>query len=196
MEEKSINPAESLDIIQSMISKAQQNYSIDSFYYIMWGWLTFTAAMLSYFLYPVLRENTGLIWLLMPLGGIVSFFYGRNQSKKQKVKTYLENHVNQVWLTLGLAIISVCASIFMGVNLEIMPTFILLYGIGIFCTGRIIRFVPMMIGGALCFPLFLLCGYFTFNHGEYQFLVLALALLVSYIIPGHMLKAKFRSNAA
>ncbi|MES2132824.1 MAG: hypothetical protein V4506_10755 [Bacteroidota bacterium] len=193
MEEKTIDAAESLDIINSMIQRTQKNYSIDSFYYIMWGWLTFAAGMLSYFLLPVLRENTGMVWLLMPLGGIISYFYGRNQSKKQKVKTYLESHVNQVWLTVGLAILSVIASIFMGVNLEIMPTFILLYGIGIFCTGRIIRFVPMMIGGALCFPLFLLCGYFTFNHGEYQFLVLALAILVSYIIPGHMLRAKYKN---
>lgn len=192
MEEKTIDVVESLDIINSMIQRTQKNYSIDSFYYIMWGWLTFTAGMLSYFLLPVLRQNTGMVWLLMPLGGIISYFYGRNQSKKQKVKTYLESHVNQVWLTIGLAILSVIASIFMGVNLEIMPTFILLYGIGIFCTGRIIRFVPMMIGGALCFPLFLLCGYFTFNHGEYQFLVLALAILVSYIIPGHMLRAKYK----
>lgn len=193
MEEKTIDVVESLDIINSMIQRTQKNYSIDSFYYIMWGWLTFAAGMLSYFLLPVLRENTGMVWLLMPLGGIISYFYGRNQSKKQKVKTYLESHVNQVWLTIGLAILSVIASIFMGVNLEIMPTFILLYGIGIFCTGRIIRFVPMMIGGALCFPLFLLCGYFTFNHGEYQFLVLALAILVSYIIPGHMLRAKYKN---
>jgi putative Mn2+ efflux pump MntP len=192
MEEKAIDAAESLDIINSMIQRTQKNYSIDSFYYIMWGWLTFVAGMLSYFLLPVLREHTGMVWLLMPLGGIISYIYGRNQSKKQKVKTYLESHVNQVWLTIGLAILSVIASIFMGVNLEIMPTFILLYGIGIFCTGRIIRFVPMMIGGALCFPLFLLCGYFTFNHGEYQFLVLALAILVSYIIPGHMLRAKYK----
>jgi hypothetical protein len=193
MKEKSIDPSESLDIIQNMISKTQQNYSIDSFYYIMWGWLTFAAATLSYVLHPVLLENTGLVWLLMPLGGIISYVYGRKHSRKQKVKTYLESHVNQVWLTLGLAFISVIASIFMGVNLEIMPTFILLYGIGIFCTGRIIRFVPMMLGGALCFPLFLFCGYFTFHHGEYQLLIVAFAILVSYIIPGHMLKAKFRS---
>lgn len=193
MEERSINPAESLSIIQDMISRAQKNYSIDSFYYIMWGWLTFAAATLSYVLLPVLKENTGLVWLLMPLGGIISYLYGRKQSKHQKAKTHLESHVSQVWLTLGLAIITVVISVFMGVNLEIMPTFILLYGIGIFCTGRIIRFVPMMIGGALCFPLFLLCGYFTFNYGEYQFLVVALAILVSYIIPGHLLRAKYKS---
>ncbi len=65
MEEREINANESLDIIQNMILKAQKNYSIDSFYYIMWGWLTFSAAMLTYFLTPILREKTGYNLLLI-----------------------------------------------------------------------------------------------------------------------------------
>ncbi len=192
MEEKVIDPAESLDIIQDMISKAQKNYSIDSFYYIMWGWLTFSAAMLSYFLMPVLHEKTGIVWLLMPLGGIISFVYGSKQAKHQKVKTYIESHVNQVWLTLGIALICVVIAIFMQINFKILPAFILLYGIGIFCTGRIIKFMPMIIGGALCFPLFLISSYFSATDFSFQYLILAFAVLVSYIIPGHILKTKFR----
>lgn len=196
MEEREINISESLDIIQSMILKAQKNYSVDSFYYIMWGWLTFSAAMLSYFLTPLLHEKTGLVWLLMPLGGIISFIYGAKQSKKQKVKTHIETHIGQVWLTLGIAFIFLMIAIFLGQNFQIFPTFILLYGIGIFSTGRIIKFMPMMIGGAMCFPLFLICSYFVFDNPSNQMLVLAFALLVSYIIPGHILKAKFNKNGS
>ena len=194
MEEKEINPAESLEIMQSMILKAQKNYSVDSFYYIMWGWLTFTAATLSYFLAPVLEEKTGLVWLLMPLGGVASYIYGAKQSKKQKVKTHIETHVQQVWVTLGIAFIFLIIAIFLKINFEVLPTFILLYGIGIFCTGRIIKFIPMMVGGLLCFPLFLICSKFSIldeSMQMFQFLILAFAILVSYIIPGHLLKAKF-----
>lgn len=193
MEEKEINPNESLEIMQNMIMKAQKNYSIDSFYYIMWGWLTFIASMLSYFLNPILRDKSGFIWLLMPLGAIISFIYGSKQAKKQKVKTHIETHVNQVWLTLGLAFVAIVFAIFSQVKFEIIPTFILLYGIGIFCTGRIIRFTPMTIGGAMCFPLFIFCCYYSFENVLSQYLILAFALLVSYIIPGHLLKAKFRN---
>jgi hypothetical protein len=191
MEERLISPNESLDIIQDMILKAQKNYSIDSFYYIMWGWLTFTAAMLSYFLAPVFHEKAALVWLLMPLGGVISFIYGSKQTKKQKVRTHVENHVAQVWITLGVAFVFLIIAIFLQINFEILPTFILLYGIGIFCTGRIIKFLPMMIGGFICFPLFLYCSYFTLNNFLNQYLILAFAILVSYIIPGHLLKAKF-----
>ena len=193
MEEKDINLSESLEIMQNMIMKAQKNYSIDSFYYIMWGWLTFSASILSYFLNPVLREKAGFIWLLMPLGGVVSYIYGSKQAKKQKVKTHIETHVNQVWLTLGLAFVAIVFAIFSPVKFEIIPTFILLYGIGIFCTGRIIRFMPMIIGGAMCFPLFIFCCYYSFENVLNQYLILAFALLVSYIIPGHLLKAKFKN---
>ena len=191
MEERDINPSESLEIMQNMIMKAQKNYSIDSFYYIMWGWLTFGASLLSYFFNPILREKSGFIWLLMPLGGVVSYIYGSRQAKKQKVKTYIETHVNQVWLTLGLAFIAIVFAIFSQVKFEIIPTFILLYGIGIFCTGRIIKFMPMIIGGAMCFPIFVFCCYYSFENVLTQYLILAFALLVSYIIPGHLLKAKF-----
>ncbi len=191
MEERDINPSESLEIMQNMIMKAQKNYSIDSFYYIMWGWLTFGASLLSYFFNPILREKSGFIWLLMPFGGVVSYIYGSRQAKKQKVKTYIETHVNQVWLTLGLAFIAIVFAIFSQVKFEIIPTFILLYGIGIFCTGRIIKFMPMIIGGAMCFPIFVFCCYYSFENVLTQYLILAFALLVSYIIPGHLLKAKF-----
>ena len=37
MDDKNINPNESLEIIQQMIYKTQKNYSNDSFYFIFWG---------------------------------------------------------------------------------------------------------------------------------------------------------------
>lgn len=195
MEEKEINPLESLDIIAKMVDKAKFNYSVDSFYYIMWGWLVFVASLASFLLAPVLKENTGLIWLLMPLGGIVSFIYGAKQSKTQKVVTHIETSINQLWLTLGFAFIAIMIAAYSHILLEIIPLFILLYAIGIFYTGRILKFMPMVIGGALCFPLFIACLLFSEmdeKNYSYQLLVLAIAILVSYIIPGHLLKAKYK----
>jgi hypothetical protein len=195
MEEKEINPQESLDIITKMVDRAKQNYSADSFYYIMWGWLVFVAALLSYFLSPILKGNIGLIWLLMPLGGVVSFIYGYKNNKIQKIKTHVETSINNVWLTLGLAFISVMIATALGQMFDFLPVFILLYGIGIFLTGRFLQFLPMIIGGSLCFPLFILCLYFSIldeNNYLKQYLVLAIAILVSYIVPGHLLKAKYK----
>jgi hypothetical protein len=175
MQEKDINPLESLDIITKMVDRAKQNYSTDSFYYIMWGWLVFIAALLSYFLAPVLKGNIGYVWLLMPIGGIIS--------------------INTIWLTLGIAFITVMIATALGQMFDFLPVFILLYGIGIFFTGRLLRFIPMIIGGALCFPLFFACLHFSIlDESNYlkQFLILAVAILVSYIIPGHLLKAKYK----
>lgn len=176
--------------MQNMILKAQKNYNVDSFFYIMCSWLTFTTCVLSYFLEAILKDKINLIWLLMLLGGSISIIYFKKKSKKQKVQTHVETHVNQVWLTMGLAFIFLIIGASLQINFEVIPTIILLYGSGIFCTGSIINFLPMVLGGAVCFPLFLFSSYFLFVDYISQFLVLAFAILVSYIIRGHLFKAK------
>jgi hypothetical protein len=48
-----------------------------------------------------------------------------------------------------------------------------------------------MIGGCINWALSLLAMYTPYHQ---QLLLLALAVLLGYIIPGHMLKANFRKN--
>lgn len=72
-----------------------------------------------------------------------------------------------------------------------MPVFILLYALGTFITGRFIQFKPLIIGGAACFVISL----FSFLlDGSEQLLMVALAILFSYLIPGHMLKSHYKTN--
>ena len=75
--------------------------------------------------------------------------------------------------------------------LNTYPIFVLLYGIGTFATGRIIKFTPLIIGGALCFVLAVVSAYQSFSN---QLIIIALAILVSYIIPGHLLYNKYQKN--
>lgn len=189
MEEKHISPSESLAIIQEMVEKTKQHYSDDSFYFILWGWLTFSAALGHYLLLPVLHEASALVWLLMPLGGIISLVYGMKQSREQKVKTHLETHIGYLWKALGLAMLVLVVSTVLIHNGTLLPVFILLYAIGTFTTGCFIEFKPLIIGGALCFALSLLSFFLKENA---QLLMIALSVLVSYLIPGHALKNKFK----
>lgn len=66
-----------------------------------------------------------------------------------------------------------------------MPVFILLYALGTFITGRFIQFKPLMLGGGSCFAISLVS---FLLDGPEQLLMVALAILFSYLIPGHMLK--------
>lgn len=75
----------------------------------------------------------------------------------------------------------------LGWGTPIFPFFIMLYGLGTFVTGSIIRFRPLIIGGIIAW--FLAIGS-TFVSYDYQMLFGAAAILVSYIIPAYMLRSR------
>ncbi len=189
MEEKEINASESLSIIQNMVNKTQRQFSDDSFYYIMWGWLVLAASIIHFVLMQMDIKQAPMVWLLMPVGGIVSFIYGAKQSKNEKIKTHVNTYMGYLWSAMAMAMIVVLA---MGFRLEdkTYPILILIYGIGTFVSGGLLSFRPLIIGGAICFALSISSFFVIF---EYQLLFIATAMLVSYIIPGHLLKAKFKN---
>jgi hypothetical protein len=92
-----------------------------------------------------------------------------------------------LWTAIGF---SFCCIPFIAstAKANIIPFIILLYGIGTYVTGKIINFKPLIIGGISCFVL-AIC--ITFINNENRLLILAFALLVSYIIPGILLKRQF-----
>lgn len=189
MEEKEINLSESLSIIQSMVNKTQRQFSDDSFYYIMWGWLVLAASIIHFVLMQFNIVQAPMVWLLMPVGGIISMIYGAKQSKKEKVKTYVNTYMSYLWIAMGIAMLVVLG---MGFRLEdkTYPILILIYGIGTFVSGGLLSFRPLIIGGIICFVLSVSSFFVVF---QYQLLFIATAMLVSYIIPGHLLKAKFKN---
>jgi hypothetical protein len=189
MEEKDISPQESLDIIKNMINRTQRQFNDDSFYYMMWGWLVFIASITHFTLIQLEIKHAYYVWALMPIGGIVSGLYGMKEKKKEKIKTHLNTSMSYLW---GAMVLSMMLIIFMAVRLEnnTYPVLILVYGIGTFVSGGILSFKPLIIGGVICF--FLSVGSF-FVAFQFQLLFIATAMLASYIIPGHLLKAKFRN---
>ncbi|HRB68199.1 MAG TPA: hypothetical protein PLO32_10445, partial [Chitinophagales bacterium] len=66
-----------------------------------------------------------------------------------------------------------------------------IYAIGTFVTGRIIQFKPLIIGGLICFGLSVLIN---FIDGAEQLLVLALSVVVSYLIPGFILRNEYHQQ--
>ena len=187
MTDQTINPSESLDIIQQMIQKTQKNYSKDSFYFIFWGWLVFATALLQFVLLQLTPEIAPLVWGLMIIGGIVSVMYGAKQTKTQKVKTHLDVYIHHLWIALGLSML-VVLGMMSKLGLHSYPIIILLYGIGTFVSGGLLSFKPLLIGGCICFGLSIIAFLVSF---QFQLLLISTAMLVSYIIPGHLLKAKF-----
>lgn len=190
MRTETMDPAESLQIIQHMIRRARNNFSENGFLFIFWGWLVFITAMVFYWLTKTGYDKPWLVWNTMILGGIFSAVYGIRQKKKEIVKTYLDEYMMYVWLAFGLCLLITLA---MGFKLQqyCYPIVIMLYATATFISGGLLRFVPLIVCGGLSYVICVLAFFVTF---ETQILLLALSVLVSYIVPGHWLQIKFKQQ--
>ncbi len=182
---------ESLLLIQDMIQQARSNLRDDGFFYLLWGWLVLIGAVGHYVLlaYTTFMYSY-LIWPIL-MGGavIVTLVVAKRKYDRSKAKTHLERLIGQVWMGMGAAFFFVVALGILGklTFTQVYPILIMLYGLATFAAGAVLRYRPLMIGGALCWPLALVASFFAF---DLQLLVLAVSIVISFLIPGYMLKKK------
>lgn len=178
-------------MIHKMISSAKQDLEDNSFHYLVWGWLVFLACAIQFVLIKIDNPYNYLGWMvLMPLGGIASMVYGYKQDKKQRVKTYTDEVMKYVLISFLVTLFTVL--IFMSkLGLMTYPLVMMVYGMWLFTSGGIIHFRPLIIGGMINWTLGILSVFVAF---EFQLIMLALAVLLGYIIPGYMLKSKYQRN--
>lgn len=106
--------------------------------------------------------------------------------------TYIEEALSYLWIAIGMAFF---VMVFINVISDAWKTaftyYILMYALGTFVSGRLIRFKPLVIGGLINFILAAVSIKFNFAN---QLLIGALALLISYIIPGHLLRIRHNTK--
>lgn len=195
-DEAPLNERQSLDLIQTMIHAAREDYRQDAFYYLIWGWLVLVAALTSYALFRTGHDNGWLPWaILMPAGGLVSMIYGWRQAKHEKVRTPINTALNYLWGGFGvmLTLLLLYSGRIGWANSY--PLIVGLYGLGTFASGGALRFRPLIWGGVACWAL-ALYAFFAHLSGLDVLLLLAAAIVISYIVPGHLLKASAPSPRA
>ena len=187
MEEKNITEQESLAIIQQMINKSKQQLNDRSKFFFLWGFAVLICAVAQYIMLKMSLLHTEQIWLAMPLIAIIHILIALKEQKKEKTTTYNNVAIRALWTALGISFF-LLAFFSARMSFNIFPFLILFYGIGTFVTGKIIQFKPLIYGGIACFILSFLI---TYIDGAEQLLILALSVVVSYIIPGILLKREF-----
>ncbi|HEY0732963.1 MAG TPA: hypothetical protein VGD33_11130 [Chitinophagaceae bacterium] len=186
MEDK-FSPQESLLLIQSMIERTKTNISENRFYFLVWGWLTFSAILLQFFLKVVMDyKHHYIVWLLMIIGIVLTIWKSRQEDKEQGYRTYVGDSMGYLWLGIGISFFVLSIIITFSIGwFKAWPFFILFYGMGTFISGKLIQFTPSIVGGIICW---ILAPIAIFVHYDYQLLIAAAAILCSYIIPGYMIK--------
>lgn len=186
--EENFSPQDSIELIQSMITKTKANLGENRIYFLLWGWVTFTAIVSQFILKVVLRNGHHyLVWLIVIPTCIVSIMYSVRDSRRGRtVRTYVGESMGSLWTGVGISffVLSVIISNHPQGWMDAWPLFILFYGLGTFVSGRILQFRPLVIGGIFNWVLAIVSIFVAF---DYQLLLAAAAILTSYIIPGHLL---------
>jgi|SRR5882724_256854 len=190
---ENFSPEESLLVIQTMIDRTKNSVADKSFYFLLWGWLVFIASLLQFVLKVIVQTPLHpAVWNLMFIGVIVSVWYGRKEKGKVRVKTYIDENIRHVWVGIGICQFLLIFIFTRNQHWEYCYTFfMLLYAIGCFITGRILKFAPLVWGAIASWALVIVS---TFSSYDYNILLMATAILLSYIIPGHLLKRKYKNQ--
>ena len=193
--EKEISPQESLQLIQGMINKAQNKFADNSFLYLLWGWVILVSALVQY---AVLKFKISFvnhpewIWFSTIIAAVVQFIFLAKQEKKVLAITYTDELIKYAWIVFGISMMLV--SFILGktnVWHLAFPIVFVMYGIPTFLCGVIMRFNPLKFGAICCWIIAVVA---TFVSSLEVLLLLALAMVTTWIIPGYLLKKKSGLN--
>jgi hypothetical protein len=193
--ETGLSHLEGLEIIQSMINRAKDKFSENGHLYLLWGWVVFFCSILQFLSVTFTHFDKGyLVWQVCWLVVIYQVAYMVKRKRHKRVRTYTGDIIGYVWLAFVVAIflMGFLFGSILGDQYYRMvgPGFLVLYGIPTFLSGVILRFKPLIVGGISCWVLSVLSVLVT---PQYQLLFLSAAMLVAWIVPGYLLRAKYKS---
>jgi hypothetical protein len=190
--EREMSPQESLSIIRSMIDKTKHSLSDGSHYFLLWGYAVFLGCIIQYSLLAMGYHRHYFAWSIILVAIAMHNVFIFRDAKKQKAITFIEEANGQLWMGVGIAF-GVMSVLFIKIGYQYcFPFYILFYGVGSFISGNLIKFKPLIIGGIVCY---ILAAVAVFTSYPTQILISAISILISYIIPGHILRNRYRKNS-
>ena len=191
--EKQMTEAESLSIISGMINNAKNRFSETGHLYLLWGFVVFICCITQFVMLHFFKnEGAYYVWYLTWVAVIYQFYYLYKKRKRETVKTYTDEIVGFVWFTFVI-----CTSIlvYILINNKVLNAInacvLVMYGMPTFLSGIILRFKPLKIGGIICWLLAIAA---MFTVYKFQLLLLSVAVVAAWIIPGFILRAKFNKE--
>jgi hypothetical protein len=187
--EKELSPHESLSIISQMIEKAKHTISDSSHYFLLWGYAVFIGCAAQFAMIAARYPKHSIAWFIMLPALVLHIFFVVRDNKKEKVSTYISDANGYLWMGIGFSFM-ILAFIFARIGWQYcFPFYVLFYALGTFVSGSMIRFRPMIIGGITSFAI---AAVIAFLEYKLQILFCAVSILVSYIIPGHLLRMRYK----
>lgn len=195
MDKNKLTPEEGFNIINQAIANLRMNYREYANIFLLWGWILMLASVSNFIILKLLLskeayELMGLYslgnWAVFGIiGFIILFFMNRKIDKNKIVYNHLESYIKKLWM---VAAGSFLIATLVCIKLEIMPPpiMLLIAGIATTTSGLFLKFKPLIIGG-MSFFVFSIVTTFVLN--EYIALIVGVAIICGYLIPGYLLKS-------
>jgi hypothetical protein len=185
-ESEKLSAQQSLDIITSMIREAKGNAQQNGFHFLLWGWVVTIANLGMYVLTKLDYAHPYIVWTITIPAWITSLYIGFRQGKTERKTTHLDAISGWMWVCFGVCVFTFVA-LGSRLNYQLNPLIVTLSALPTFMSGIIIRFKPLMLGGAVMW----ISGIISFlSPKEIQPLIGAAAVLCGYLVPGYLLKTK------
>ncbi len=188
--ENELTHEKSLKIIYEMIETSKTNLKDNSFFFLLWGWLVMAASLIHFALLYTPCQYPFLPWpILMTTGAVISVIAGYRMGRKSKVISHLDKSMIYLWygfLIVLIIIISMTISGHIPWNTT-YPLIIILYGFGTFVSGGMLKFRPLITGGIASWFIAIIA---FLVPSQFVLLLTGLSILIAYLIPGYMLRAK------
>lgn len=188
MNNPTFNEKEALGVIQQMVTASRYNIKQDAVHLLIWGWLIMVACLTHYFM--ILSEiwEGVYIWPVVITAGVISsMVVGYRQGHRRKASSYIDRINMFLWMgILAPMAIAIALGVVHG-WIYAYPMMAALLGWGNFISGGMLRYSPLIWGAVAAWVLGIAM---LFANGPEILLLMAAVILLSYLIPGHLMIAK------
>lgn len=194
MQNKELTPKESFEVINEVISGAKARLNENGFIYLFWGWLIAICALAQFVLFQTEYAHINYYPYLLVIPGAI--YTAVHQSRKHRAETtpnYTANIMAALWVTAGINLM--IAGFLFGPALKTspIPIILIVLAVATIASGATIKFKPLIWGGIVCN----LAGIASvFLPTGFHPLALIVAIVAADLIPGYILRNKFKKSHA
>ena len=190
---KQLSNEESLQIIHQMINQAKTNLTDSGFHWLLWGVLLFLTSISTFIFLEIKAENIFLGWNIFGGLTLVLLTFDLFRTKQKKVRTYMDDLMRYV----DIAFIVSMFTIIFSINVAVSPNagfgyLLMIFAFLMLVKGGAVKSTSLMIGAVVNWAGAI--AIFINKEFKYDMLIMAAAVLIGYIIPGLLLRAKYKKN--
>lgn len=191
--DQQLSNEKSMEIIQQMINQAKSNITDNGLSWLLWGTMIFLASLSTYFFIYTGSRNIYLGWNIFGIFTLVMLTYGIFKPKRQTVSTYIGDLLKLVDIGFTVSLFTIIFAINFAVSANGgFGFFLMIFAFLMLIKGGAVKSRSLMVGAAVNWAGAI--AIFINKEFKYDMLIMAVAVLIGYVIPGLLLWLQYRKS--